>query len=170
MRANINLLITFLLSGLWHGANVTYLLWGGVFGLAGVVEKSIYMKRRSKLSKILGIVVTFCISCFAWIFFRSNTLEEAKYIIYHLTENIAQWRQYFLAGYQAIGWDIYKRMQIMISVLILFVADILQEKGVGLKWMRKLPVVIRWGMYLVLVLCLLLFSRKGGVEFVYFQF
>ena len=69
-----------------------------------------------------------------------------------------------------MGWDIYKRMQIMISVLILFVADILQEKGVGLKWMRKLPVVIRWGMYLVLVLCLLLFSRKGGVEFVYFQF
>lgn len=170
VRANINLLITFLLSGLWHGANVTYLLWGGVFGLAGVVEKNIHIKRDGKLSKIIGIVVTFCISCFAWIFFRSNTLEEAKYIIYHLTENITQWRQYLSVGYQAIGWDTYKRIQIMISVLILFLADIVQDKGIGLKWVRKLPVVIRWGIYILLVLCVLLFSRKGGVEFVYFQF
>lgn len=69
-----------------------------------------------------------------------------------------------------MGLDLYKSIQIIASVIILAIADILQNKyGEAIK-IRRLPLPVRWAVYLMLVLCILLFSNKGGVEFVYFQF
>lgn len=87
-----------------------------------------------------------------------------------MAENIMQFKQYIIQGYQAVGLDIYKEIQIGVSILILVVADICQKCGMGIDRIRRLPVVVRWVIYLLLVLCVLLFSKKGGVEFVYFQF
>lgn len=169
-RADINLFITFLVSGLWHGADMTYILWGGVFGLAGVLEKHVGVKGSGYISKITGWIITFFICCFTWIFFRSNNLGDAKYIILHSLENITLFKQYIVNGYMAMGLDLYKSIQIIASVIILAIADILQNKYGEAIRIRRLPLPVRWAVYLMLVLCILLFSNKGGVEFVYFQF
>lgn len=143
---------------------------GGYFGLVGLIEKNIKGKKKWNRYEWVGIVITFAVCCFAWIFFRSSNLEDAKYIILHMTENITQLKEYIVNGYQAIGLNAYKGIQLGISVFILFVADICQKHGMGIGRIRSLPIAVRWLMYLLLVLCILLFSRKGGVEFVYFQF
>lgn len=69
-----------------------------------------------------------------------------------------------------MGLDLYKSIQIIASVIILAIADILQNKYGEAIRIRRLPLPVRWAVYLMLVLCILLFSNKGGVEFVYFQF
>lgn len=146
------------------------LFGGGYLGLAGIAEKNINWKKKGRVGKSIGVIITFAICCSAWIFFRSNDLGDAKYIILHMTEDITQFKQYIFQGWQAVGLDQYKKIQLGISVSILFIADICQKCGMGIDRVRKLPAVIRWTIYLLLVLCILLFSRKGGVEFVYFQF
>lgn len=143
---------------------------GGVNGVAEIIEGSIKIKRKGWVYKCVGIAATFFICCFAWIFFRSNTLEDARYIVFHITDNIMQFKQYIFEGYQRTGLNMYKNIQLIISVIILFVVDVLQNHGIDIVDIKKLPVIVRWGVYLFFVLCILLFSRKGGVEFVYFQF
>jgi D-alanyl-lipoteichoic acid acyltransferase DltB (MBOAT superfamily) len=75
-----NLMITMLLGGLWHGANVTFLIWGGLHGGVLALER-LWLQLKPKflpeLPKILGIVIIFHIVCLGWIFFRSQTFDEA---------------------------------------------------------------------------------------------
>lgn len=153
----------------WCRYDICY-LGGGYLGLAGIAEKNINWKKKGRVAEGVGIIITFVICCSGWIFFRSDNLRDAKYIIFHMTENITPFRQYILQGWQAVGMNQYKKIQLGISVFILCIADICQKCGMGIDRVRKLPTVIRWTIYLLMVLCILLFSRKGGVEFVYFQF
>jgi D-alanyl-lipoteichoic acid acyltransferase DltB (MBOAT superfamily) len=85
-RTYINLMLTMLLGGLWHGAALTFIIWGGLHGLYLAVHKAVTGKtvnskerdmQRSGISRFLGIVITFNLVCFAWIFFRADTLGTA---------------------------------------------------------------------------------------------
>jgi D-alanyl-lipoteichoic acid acyltransferase DltB (MBOAT superfamily) len=88
------LMITFLLSGLWHGASWGFVIWGALHGFYMVVE-SFYAPLRRKLFKkfhleknglmhVWQVISTFMLVCFAWIFFRAKTIGDALYIIQHL--------------------------------------------------------------------------------------
>ncbi len=70
-----NILIVFLLSGLWHGADWTFVLWGGIHGLAQIVEL-LLEKRGFRLPKVLDHVLTFCLVSLSWLPFRAASLEE----------------------------------------------------------------------------------------------
>ncbi len=96
-RVNINIFITFLLSGLWHGANWTFIIWGGIHGLFLIIEKYVLKATKKKnylLKSWLSIIYTFIIVCFAWIFFRSNNVDEAFYIINHLFSDMSSWSNF----------------------------------------------------------------------------
>lgn len=84
LRTSINLMITFLISGFWHGANWTFVIWGGLNGLYLVLENLLGRRsggdRTRKLS-LLGSLYVFILISFAWIFFRSNNAVEAMSII-----------------------------------------------------------------------------------------
>ncbi|PIV92368.1 MAG: membrane-bound O-acyltransferase family protein, partial [Flavobacteriaceae bacterium CG17_big_fil_post_rev_8_21_14_2_50_33_15] len=73
-----NLFITFLISGLWHGANWTFVFWGALNGCYLILEAIVFKRRRDG---IFNIVFTFILINFAWIFFRANSITEALYII-----------------------------------------------------------------------------------------
>lgn len=77
-----NIIITFLVSGLWHGANLTYIVWGGIHGIYLVLE-TILFKNRSTMKKnvILNRCITFFLVCFTWIFFRAASLTDAITVI-----------------------------------------------------------------------------------------
>jgi len=82
VRTGINLMITMLLGGLWHGAAMRFVVWGGLHGIALVADRIwqwIFrgVRRKSRSARIAGIILTFNFVSFAWIFFRAGTMEEA---------------------------------------------------------------------------------------------
>src|SRR5262249_22272652 len=82
-RWYFNLLFTFLISGLWHGANWTFVIWGALNGLYLIAET---VMRRDPTAGYhpLAVLRTFCLTCFAFIFFRSNTVGDGLYVVRHL--------------------------------------------------------------------------------------
>lgn len=76
LRTYINTLIVFLVSGFWHGANWTFLLWGAINGIFVVIDKA-GKKIEDKIPRILRIAVTFAITTFLWTIFRSDTVTAA---------------------------------------------------------------------------------------------
>lgn len=85
LRTNINILITMILGGLWHGANLRFLIWGGVHGAALVVDKAIARWRGTRPSspwrRAAGGIITFNVVCLAWIFFRANDLSTVAQML-----------------------------------------------------------------------------------------
>jgi alginate O-acetyltransferase complex protein AlgI len=84
IRVYINLFITMLLAGLWHGANWNFVFWGGGHGIALAIERYFNLNKlfnRNIILKILGVVITFHIICFLWIFFRAESFEIAQHVI-----------------------------------------------------------------------------------------
>jgi len=86
IRTNINLLMTMLIGGLWHGAAWKFVIWGGLHG-SGLIIHKLWLKifpvrqRRNKLSRILAIILTFNFVSFCWIFFRAGDMENVRIIL-----------------------------------------------------------------------------------------
>ncbi|MDE6197143.1 MAG: MBOAT family protein [Muribaculaceae bacterium] len=78
-RTHLNILTTFLVSGIWHGANLTFIFWGFIHGIIQVVEKffGFNAKPKSRVVIFFRIVLTFLLTSFAWIFFRMPTLSDS---------------------------------------------------------------------------------------------
>lgn len=99
-RQNVNIMLTFLVSGLWHGANWTFIIWGALHGLFQIVEKTLMgdrLKAELKgghkgfiLGRIVRIAVTFTLVSFVWIFFRMPTLEGAVDLISKIFTNFGK--------------------------------------------------------------------------------
>jgi alginate O-acetyltransferase complex protein AlgI len=104
VRTYVNLFITMLLGGFWHGASWNFIIWGGLHGLALTVDKvkSFIVKKLSinaekLLLKITGIFITFHFVCFCWIFFKAATLADAKIMISQIFNNFdaGVWQKLF---------------------------------------------------------------------------
>lgn len=96
-RYFINILAVFLISGLWHGANWTYVVWGlilGIFVIITIITQPVRiflfqgLCKFRKLYEAVSIFVTFCMVSFAWIFFRSNSINDALYIISQIKSSL----------------------------------------------------------------------------------
>jgi alginate O-acetyltransferase complex protein AlgI len=105
-----NLMLTMLLGGLWHGANWTFVIWGGLHGLYLAIHKMIAGERVRDdpapfssvghgIRSVLGVLFTFHIVCFAWIFFRARSLSEAMEVIRVLTD----WRGEFTVHFGVLA-------------------------------------------------------------------
>jgi D-alanyl-lipoteichoic acid acyltransferase DltB (MBOAT superfamily) len=91
VRQYINLFLTMLLGGLWHGASLTFVAWGALHGAALAVDKlfqKVFKPGNSWLIKLLGWAVTFHFVCFCWIFFRAGSFEVALQVIHQITHNL----------------------------------------------------------------------------------
>jgi len=91
VRQYLNLFITMLLGGLWHGASLTFVLWGALHGAALAVDKlfqQVFRPRATWLNKALGWFITFHFVCFCWIFFRAGTFEVATQVIHQIATNL----------------------------------------------------------------------------------
>lgn len=153
-RTYRNLFITFLLSGIWHGAAWTFVIWGilhalGVMTTRGLERSALYRERVPRLVKQLGV---FSFVCFTWIFFRADSLEDAGWIV----------RRIFTSA-----WTNPEIPAVMIlMILLVWVYQFLCESRLR-DWLRWSPV--RIGMATAMILYLFLMSSGGGT-FIYFQF
>ena len=178
-RTRWNLLVTFLVSGLWHGADWTYVLWGGIHGLGQILEREWNRMFRIDPNKKtwLKMGCTFLFVSVTWIFFRANTISDASYILTHLFDGITNPKAYLTDGYHAFQHagmvQVSGLSTLIISflcILILLLHDRLnQTKDV---WARigGLKKPLRYALYFLLLFIILYSRQLGEYEFVYFQF
>ncbi|MGN0505297.1 MAG: MBOAT family O-acyltransferase [Lachnospiraceae bacterium] len=173
VRRALNLIITFLVSGLWHGANWTFVIWGGLHGVAQVLENALIPKSRQKSTGILcgiRVLCVFIFTSFAWIFFVSNSIEDAAYVIGHLFDGFSNPIAYFHDGFASLEMS-NTAMVKEIFLIVLGIFDFLSLKMDVIAELGKKNIVIRWMVYICLGLIIVFFSQKGeSAEFVYFQF
>jgi D-alanyl-lipoteichoic acid acyltransferase DltB (MBOAT superfamily) len=165
-----NILIIFLVSGFWHGANWTFIFWGllnAIYILPSVLLNTnrhhLEIVGKGKFSPgikdIINIVATFCLTVFAWIFFRAQSLEHAfQYIsgifstgILHFPEFLPLDLLSLIAFFMMIEW-LGRDQQFAL-------ANLLNTK----------PKLIRWGFYYILIVIIFVFAGSSQ-EFIYFQF
>lgn len=151
----INLLIVFIASGLWHGAAWTYIIWGIIHGMYQVLER--IFKYKCKL-KIINIFITFILVTFAWIFFRSNNLNDAIYVIINMFKIDFN---HILTQLLTIGLDKFDYIIIIVSMIFVFTLEIINTKYNVIEYFNKLNVVIRWTIYFVIIFSILIFGCYG---------
>jgi alginate O-acetyltransferase complex protein AlgI len=171
-RWYFNLFFVFLVSGLWHGANWTFIIWGALNGLylvaallAAPLWKKFYavtgLGKLKRIDTVLQICITFILASFAWIFFRANTVQDAFTII----KKIATFK----------GPVFYENPSMLIfsafGILFLALAESKQEyyKGSFSILANKNWVVRNIG-YAILILLIILLGVFDGGQFIYFQF
>jgi len=170
-RTLVNLLLTFVISGLWHGANFTFIFWGLINGIYLVIE---YLLARisgtfmsNKRFNWIKIILTFTLINITWVFFRAKNLPHALSYLNGIFTNLIEpgaietlHQAIFPKGYIAIG---------LIGILLLF--EILSRKRNHFLDISDLALYQRIPIYLSSILLLILFgSFYGTREFIYFQF
>lgn len=154
-RLYLNLMIVFLVSGLWHGAAWTYVIWGALHAFYQILEKRFRLNFKSKF---LNITKTFLLVTLAWIFFRANTFNDAIYVILNLFKiNLINIRSQILL----IGWDKYDWLIILISMFIVFIVELLNYKKEVIVKIFKLDYKIKLVIYLILAFLIIIFGHYG---------
>ena len=164
LRRSINLMLTFIVSGLWHGANWTFVVWGAVHGLGQVMENALGLKREPQgFERAVRVMCTFGFVMLAWVFFRAQTLGEAWYVFSSIFCHLANF-----ADVKAVGGG-KKAMLAIISVAAVYDFVSLKTDVISrITSYRNLP--LRYCVYLGLTTALLFLRPAGNTEFVYFQF
>lgn len=170
-RWYFNLFIVFLVSGLWHGANWTYVIWGALNGFylvfAIVTEKwrkradhLLYLDRLPRLHRVVQTGITIVLACFAWIFFRANSVEDAFLIIHKIVE---------FKG--SLFFEKTTLFYCAIALGVLFLIEYVQEFYTH----HRLPFksnhkVVEYLGYAFLIILILMIGVFDGSQFIYFQF
>lgn len=166
VRTYINLILTMLLGGLWHGAATRFIIWGGLHGMMLAIErgfKQIWPHAPGILRKTLGAVLTFHIVCFCWIFFRAADLDTVYAMLSQIWYNFEpQIFMEFLDGYSAvIFW--------MALGYILHLLPREAESGAQAMVMR-MPLPLK-ALLIVMIAALVMQVKSADVQpFIYFQF
>lgn len=175
-RNCLNLLLTFLVSGFWHGSSLTYILWGAIHGALQIAETLLYPKTRrgvpvTRKKHWWQLPVTFALLCFTWIFFRANTIQDAFWIISRLFWDIGRPLNYLKTAVICLDMPYLSMFGMLLSAVVLFLYDLisLRQDVIGMISRQKGPV--RYGVYVLLLVATALFSYKGiATEFIYLQF
>jgi len=164
-RTYYNIFVTFLVSGIWHGANWTFIVWGCMHGIFQIIEKALGWQRyegKSKGVKAARIAITFLLVNFAWVFFRMPTIEDAWAMLVRI---------FALPGIPSIVelGGINDLLLAFIGVSVLLLKDFRDEFcPERMRWLQ-VPFV-RWGIYVLLFTFILAFGVLDGGQFIYVNF
>jgi D-alanyl-lipoteichoic acid acyltransferase DltB (MBOAT superfamily) len=170
IRTYINLFITMLLGGFWHGASWNFIIWGGLHGFALTVDKlKLFIAKKLKINtanyllKILGVFMTFHFVCFCWIFFKAATLADAKIMLNQIFNNFdaKTWTDFF-ANYHNV-------LYVMLTGFILhFIPHSVEEKVKAI--LSKSPLIIYLLIGLIMMGIFMQVKTAEPVMPVYLQF
>lgn len=155
--------------GIWHGSDITFLIWGGLHGIYMTIEMllpTIFKnKPQNAMKMILRTLITFVQVCFAWIWFRAESFADGWYIVTHL----------FKSGNFPQEISIFSENSLLfaiIGVIILICFDFIEVKMKFENRLDQLPTILRWGIYysLFIPVVLKLLNNPVITDFVYFRF
>lgn len=185
-RGLFNLILTFTISGLWHGASLTFVVWGLLNGLYLAFERytegfrerlrrSLGLKRSAPLVKAIGLLYTFTLVNIGWVFFRAGSLSNAKAVFTSFL-NIGpvfdpglKWH----ASFYQLGLNEPALHFALWSLAVLIFIETLQRRHDLLDWLKSRPAPLRWACYYGLILIILIFGVYGTydqTQFIYFTF
>lgn len=175
IRRARNILVTFGISGLWHGANWTYVLWGVLNGLYLIVSwitqpivgrlfGAVRLGENHPLRQALLIAGTFFLTCIAWVLFRAQSLTDAGYIYTHWLHD---W------NWQALATANFSERQFIPALTAVVVLELIQAINRHVPLDSKvtgLPTALRWPAYAGFIFAVILFGVYRSNQFIYFQF
>ncbi len=171
VRTYFNLLVTMLIGGLWHGANINYVLWGGIHGIALVIHKFFrsevmhhdkqYQPRGIK--RLLSVLLTFHFVCFTFIFFRNTSFEKSEQMISQIL---------FSMHCELLPNVILGYANVMALIILGYIAHIIprlwKDKPVLLLQKGGIPIQC---LMMVVVIYLVIQTKSSEIQpFIYFQF
>lgn len=160
----LNIMIVFMVSGLWHGASWTFVVWGALHGLMLLFERAasslfkFEIKPEWNFINVLLTIKTFVITSFIWIFFRAEDFTKAKLIMKGLVKN-----------WQIPSVETSVTMAVIMSVVII-VTDLFLYKGRFDLLLNRFKTPYRWAVYTVLLFFIMALSGTQKFTFIYFQF
>ncbi len=173
-RFYFNQMAVFLVSGLWHGANWTFVIWGALNGIYQVLTVATENIRErlgrtvrvpNAIRSIFGALITFHLVTIAWVFFRAASIEDALAVFSRITGAFARLPILFSAyNYTE---------EIITSVVligVLLVVEIADEQRLFWEKLRARPVYVRWSVYYAMIFGLVILGKWGFKQFVYMQF
>jgi D-alanyl-lipoteichoic acid acyltransferase DltB (MBOAT superfamily) len=182
----VNLMIVFLVSGLWHGASWKYVIWGGLHGIYQIIgdfsknfktKVNILVKTRTDAPsyKLGRIAITFILTCFAWIFFRANSTQDAFHIVNILFTEANPWAIFDGSLYE-LGLDRQEFNILFLSLGALMIVDVIKYRT-----NKTLDIILaeqniwfRWICLLGIFFWLIILGSYGpefdAKQFIYFQF
>ena len=185
LRKYINIMIVFLVSGLWHGASFSFIIWGGLNGFYQIAAE-VLMPARERVRKLLKIntgalwykllqgIGTFVLVDLAWVFFRASGAREALSIIRQM---ITADNFYILldGSLYNCGLDLPNFVLMILGIALLGAADCLKNKGIRIRdVILRQMYPVRWAVYTFAILAVLVFGIWGPAfdkaSFIYFQF
>lgn len=184
-RHYINLLIVFLISGLWHGANWTFVIWGGLHGfylIFTMLTKKIRLKLAGKiglmkLNRLNNLILNFIVFIsvtFSWIFFRAANFSDAWHVITHCfsgIKDITSISGFLYNVFDAVGYTNYSELLVTSFLLVLFLLMEYLLNNTSFKTrLFKSPSYLSWPVYIILFFAILTFGIFNQTDFIYFQF
>ena len=158
-RHLFNLFLTFLISGIWHGANWTFVLWGSLHGVFLILDVLINKFLKIKTFPFINIIFTLLLVVFAWIFFRANNLSDAFMIVDKIFTSPGN----LYAPKTTLVYSIF-------GVVILLLKDFKDEYSINFTLSNSKSIVVRNLYYVTMISIILLFGVFDGGQFIYFQF
>lgn len=169
-RHTLNLMITFLVSGFWHGANWTFIVWGGIHGLAQAVEHYMFLYKKRKRT-LLSTISVFGFCTFAWIFFRAENISDAIWILQHIFDGVMYNPLMFLKnGFRVMGLGKLRLFELGSAIVLLIAYDFANLKIDVIAAIGELSAHVRWGVYYLFVILIIYMGSFGSSQFIYFQF
>jgi len=189
-RLYFNLFITFLIGGLWHGANWTFIFWGvlnGFYLIFAVVTKKVRntinvllgITRFPVLHKFFQVCTTFTLIAIGWIFFRADTIHDAFYILKHIFIGFGHDLQAVVANENNARLSLiylskgkFALLVFLLPVIVMEMVYLFQRGRKIREFVAQRPVWIRWSAYYLLIMAMLVFGQYAGEkqQFIYFQF
>ena len=169
LRTYINLFLTMLLGGLWHGAGFKFVLWGGLHGLGLAVHKYLtsmkfpWFEKKTWWTTVGGVLLTFHFVCFCWIFFRATSMETAWQMIGQIVGHFSP-RIFgdFLWGYSTVLWPM------VVGYILHFLPHSLEIKAE--QSVTAMPMAGKVAL-MVAIIVLVIETKSAGIQpFIYFQF
>ncbi|HEX2396053.1 MAG TPA: MBOAT family O-acyltransferase [Bacteroidales bacterium] len=183
-RWYLNLFIVFVISGLWHGANWTFMIWGAVHGfylifalvtknLRSNINRFVGLDKFPKVHRFFQTILVFILVSFAWIFFRANSAHDALYIIKSSITGLNE-DFYKIANNIPLNLNLgLSNSQLILAFLLIVFMEFIQYKQKYLsipQWLSAKPALIRWSVYYAVVLIILVLGVYEERQFIYFQF
>ncbi|WP_414661881.1 MBOAT family O-acyltransferase [Horticoccus sp. 23ND18S-11] len=170
-----NLLITFGISGLWHGASWNYVIWGlqnGMYLVFGALRGKARPNSPAEggaaqahwMRTAVQIGTTFTLICLAWVPFRANTLSEAGYILTHLASD------WDFTAVKTQNFHLKQFAPAVCGVVLLEILQLLNRQGRLRPSLRSLAPPLQWMVYIGFILTIILFGVYSSHSFIYFQF
>lgn len=181
VRKYFNLLLTFFVSGLWHGANITFVVWGMFHGLCQVIEdifRMIFGKISDRIKnaaaarawKGLNVFKTFILAAIGWVFFRASNISQAIEVL-KASMKLDNVSSVLTGGIFNLGIDKMGLIMLGIAVLLLLVVSLMRENKINpIEWISKRHFVVRYAAYWLIVVLIIFSLDLTGKEFIYFQF